>query len=57
MNIFNRLFNYLNSWSEHRKVIKQLNQMSNRELSDIGINRADINRLIWLDEDRKDRGQ
>jgi len=29
-------------WSEHRQVIKILNQLSDRELKDIGISREDI---------------
>jgi uncharacterized protein YjiS (DUF1127 family) len=49
--------NYLATWREHREAIKQLNQLTNRELRDIGINRADIDRLVWLDEDKQKRGK
>lgn len=56
MNIFIRYWNYLKTWRKHRKTIKQLNTLSDRELEDIGINRNDISRLIWLDEDIKQRG-
>lgn len=51
--------NYLSTWREHRKVIKQLNAMSDKELADIGINRYDIDRLVWLKEDKtmRNRGQ
>jgi len=56
MNILRRYWNFLATWREHRSVIKQLNALSNRELDDIGITRGDINKLIWLDSDRLQRG-
>jgi len=57
MNIVQRWFNYLKTRKQHRKVIKELNQLTNRELADIGINRGDISRLIWLDIDKKKQGK
>ncbi len=57
MSWFWRYMNYLSTWREHRKVIKQLNAMSDKELSDIGINRYDIDRLVWLEEDKTMRGR
>ena len=57
MNMIQRWFNYLKTRKQHRKVIKELNQLTNRELADIGINRGDIDRLVWLDEDKKQRGK
>jgi uncharacterized protein YjiS (DUF1127 family) len=56
MSWFRRYFNYLMTWREHRKVIKELNAMSDKELFDIGINRSDIDRLVWLKEDKDKRG-
>ena len=56
MTWFWRYMNYLATWREHRKAIKQLNQMSARELNDLGISRADIDRLVWLPEDKHKRG-
>jgi len=52
MSWFWRYVNYLATWREHRKAIKQLNQLTDRELNDIGISRADIDRLVWLEEDK-----
>ena len=44
-------------WSEHRAAIKILNKLSARELKDIGINRSDIDRMVWLKEDKDQRGR
>lgn len=57
MSWFWRYVNYLATWREHRKAIKQLNQLSDQQLKDIGINRGDIDRLIWLEEDKTLRGK
>lgn len=56
MTWFWRYVNYLATWREHRKAIKHLNQLTDRELKDIGINRSDIDRMVWLDEDKQKRG-
>jgi len=55
MNIFRRYFNFLRTWRLHRDAIKQLNKMTDRELRDIGINRYDIDRMVWLEEDKNCR--
>lgn len=52
-----RVTNYLVTRAEHRKTIKILNQMTDAELMDIGISRCDINRMIWLDEDKTMKGR
>ncbi len=57
MNWFWRYMNYLGTWRAHRHTIKQLNKLTDRELNDIGINRSDIDRLIWLGEDKTMRGR
>ncbi len=57
MSMFWRYVNFLATWREHRKTIKQLNQLTDRELRDIGISRADIDRLVWLEEDKTMRGR
>ena len=57
MSWFWRYMNYLATWREHRKVIKELNRMTDRELADRGISRPDIDRLVWLGEDKDMRGR
>jgi uncharacterized protein YjiS (DUF1127 family) len=57
MTMFWRYVNFLATWREHRNAIKQLNQLTDRELNDIGISRADIDRLVWLKEDKDNRGR
>jgi len=57
MNWITRYWNYLKTWRKHRDIVKELNRLTNRELADIGINRGDIDRLVWLDADKKERGQ
>ncbi|UJW76925.1 DUF1127 domain-containing protein [Rhizobium sp. SL42] len=34
-----------NNWRKYRQTVAELGRMSSRELSDIGISRADINRV------------
>ncbi len=57
MSWFWRYVNYLATWREHRKAIKQLNMLTDRELKDIGLCRQDIDRLVWLQEDKDNRGR
>ena len=52
-----RYWNYLASWREHRETIKQLNKLTDKELKDIGISRCDIDRLVWLEEDKTMKGR
>ena len=56
-NWIKRYFNYLKTWRYHRETIKQLNKLTNKELRDIGITRADIDRLVWREEDKTMRGR
>ena len=56
MNWLQRYYKYLKTWRQHREVIKELNRLTDSELKDIGINRGDINRLVWLEEDKRERG-
>jgi len=56
MSWFSRWLNYLSTRRYHREAIKQLNMLSDAELRDIGINRADIDRIVWLEQDKQNRG-
>lgn len=51
-----RFFKYIKTWRAHRRVIKELNMLSDLELRDIGINRCDIDRLVWMKDDMEKRG-
>ncbi len=57
MNWITRYWNYLKTWRAHRDTIKKLNQLSDIELKDIGLNRGDIDRMVWLEEDKTMRGR
>jgi len=57
MNWIQRYFNFLCTWRKHREAIKQLNRLTDAELKDIGINRQDIDRMVWLEEDKQQRGK
>lgn len=57
MSILVRYWNYLTTWRKHRDVVKELNQLTSKQLDDIGISRSDIDRLVWLEEDKLKRGQ
>ncbi len=57
MNWVTRYWKYLQTWRLHRETIKQLNTLPDTILKDVGINRGDINRMIWLDEDIIQRGK
>lgn len=57
MTWFWRYVNFLATWREHRKAIKQLNMLTDKELRDIGMNRSDIDRMVWLDEDKDKSGR
>lgn len=52
-----RWLRYVNTWREHRKIIKELNAMDDKTLRDIGISRCDIDLLIWLEHDLEKRGK
>jgi len=51
-----RWLRYVRTWREHRRIIKELNALDDKTLRDIGINRCDIDTLIWLEYDLQRRG-
>ena len=56
MNIIQRYYNYLKTWRKHRELVKDLNRLTNAQLKDIGINRGEIDHLVWLEQDKQERG-
>ncbi|WP_018010586.1 DUF1127 domain-containing protein [Sinorhizobium medicae] len=36
----------LNNWRKYRQTVNELGRMTNRELDDLGINRADIRSVV-----------
>ena len=56
-NWIRRFMLYVLYWRDHRATIKQLNSLTDRELKDIGMTRADIDRLVWQPEDKTMRGR
>jgi uncharacterized protein YjiS (DUF1127 family) len=54
---FWRYMNYLATWREHRRIVKELNELTDAQLRDMGLYRGDIDRLVWLEEDKKRRGK
>ena len=57
MSWFRRFWYYVKTWREHRKIIKELNALTDRQLKDIGVKRSDIDMLVWLQEDKEKRGK
>jgi len=57
MTWFWRYVNYLATWRDHRNAIKTLNMLTDKELKDIGLNRSDIDRMVWLKEDKEKSGR
>ncbi|WP_342362902.1 DUF1127 domain-containing protein [Terrarubrum flagellatum] len=37
----------INEWTRYRRNMRELVGLTDRELDDIGITRADINRIAW----------
>ena len=38
---------FLHAWRRYNASLRELNQLGDRELSDIGISRSDIPRVAW----------
>lgn len=55
MKFFRNLTDFLQKRSEYKHAVSQLSRMTDRELSDIGINRADIHDVVRQDMARKSR--
>jgi uncharacterized protein YjiS (DUF1127 family) len=46
MTPFKTITEKLNAWRRYREAVKELSQLSDRELSDIGIRRGDIEFIV-----------
>ena len=46
----------LNAWRRYRDAVRELSQLSDRELNDIGIRRGDIEDIVRRSVARKGRG-
>lgn len=53
MSIIRKMSRFLQKRSEYKRAVSQLSSMSDRELSDIGISRADIHDVVRQDMARK----
>lgn len=46
------IFNFLRAWRRYNASLKELYQLGDRELADIGITRGDIPRIAWESAER-----
>jgi uncharacterized protein YjiS (DUF1127 family) len=46
------IINFLRAWRRYNTTLRELSQLGDRELADIGITRADIPRVAWEDAER-----
>jgi uncharacterized protein YjiS (DUF1127 family) len=47
INTFDLMFHYLNSYMRYCNTLKELNQLDDRDLADIGLSRSDIPFVAW----------
>jgi len=47
------IIRFLQSWRRYNASLRELYQLGDRELADIGITRSDIPRIAWDAADRK----
>jgi uncharacterized protein YjiS (DUF1127 family) len=53
MSFFNSVSRFFKKRIEYNRAVQQLSNMTDRELSDVGINRADIHFVVRQDMARK----
>jgi uncharacterized protein YjiS (DUF1127 family) len=46
------IINALRSWRRYNRSLRELSQLGDRELADIGLTRSDIARVAWEDAKR-----
>jgi len=47
------IIRFLESWRRYNTSLRELSQLGDRELADIGISRSDIPRVAWDSADRR----
>jgi uncharacterized protein YjiS (DUF1127 family) len=47
MNMLVAIINFLRAWRRYNASLRELAQLGDRELADIGITRSDIPRIAW----------
>jgi uncharacterized protein YjiS (DUF1127 family) len=45
--MFFAILNFLQSWKRYNASLRELSQLGDRELADIGLTRSDIPRVAW----------
>jgi uncharacterized protein YjiS (DUF1127 family) len=50
--MFVAIVNFVRSWRRYNASLRELNNLSDRELADIGLGRGDIPRIAWEDAQR-----
>ena len=45
--MFVAVIHFIQSWKRYNTSLRELNQLGDRELADIGISRSDIPRVAW----------
>ena len=45
--LLTNLIRFLQRWRRYNRSLRELSQLSDRELADIGINRAEIQAVSW----------
>jgi uncharacterized protein YjiS (DUF1127 family) len=48
--LLTNLIRFLQRWRRYNRSLRELSQLSDRELADIGINRGDIPSVAWSAE-------
>ncbi len=47
-----KLIGWYRMWSRYRREVRELSQLSDRELADIGVTRSEIPGIAWTDARR-----
>ena len=50
--LLSQILRFLRQWRRYNSNLRELNQLGDRELADIGISRSDIPRVAWENSER-----